>query len=141
MVLGYTWIRDIGETSMFMKLNVMVIVATDDFAVAGPQGPTVWLHRLLDEKLGFSKMPNYVLSEMVGLERFNLTDHAAGRKQILLHQTAYARHVVAQFAARHNNGNPLRRVALSGTPTRETETPKGSQVPHESLRTDRYPRV
>ena len=51
--LNYRWVRDVGETSMYIRQLVLVIVATDDFACAGPPDHVNLAYDELDRLLGF----------------------------------------------------------------------------------------
>ena len=65
----WTWVRDVGETSMFSKGNVISVVLTDDFVLAGPADETNIAFEELDFHFGFSddSHKNRLLEEVIGI--------------------------------------------------------------------------
>ena len=50
----WTWVRDVGETSIFVRGNVMCVVFTDDFVFGGPEKETNAAYEELHAHFGFS---------------------------------------------------------------------------------------
>jgi hypothetical protein len=117
--LGFVRIVDNLEESMWTlapkdsDFVVLVALYSDDFILGGPKRATIEAHNSLNKALGFSPSPNYVMEEIIGIQRHCYRDEE-GRRCVMLHQAAYCRFIVKQFVDRHNHGNPLRRVAAPG---------------------------
>ncbi len=63
IALGWNWLRDVGETSLFARGDVLAAVYTDDVKFGGPA-------QQVDEAFGFSKKSKQLGRDeaFVGLE-------------------------------------------------------------------------
>jgi hypothetical protein len=102
-IFKYQWIRDIGETSMFRKAEVVIIVATDDFGLAGPAPETNLEYDALDKHFGFSakSREDRTLGVMAGLTR-EVLPAPQGINQYRVHQHLYAKHMVEKYESEHH---------------------------------------
>ena len=102
---GFTWIRDIGDTSLYVRSNVLLAVYTDDLKFAGPMEEVDYAFHELHQLVGFSEKSMMgdsdaafigIEAEMWGRHEDMMgksDDHAVTR----LHQASYAAHVVREF--------------------------------------------
>lgn len=102
LVLHFIWVRDIGETSMFMRGLVMAIVATDDFGMAGPEDDTEKAYDEADKHFGFSEKSREQRrqGQMAGLVR-EVLPAPKGINQYRVHQRRYAQHMIDTYEKEH----------------------------------------
>jgi hypothetical protein len=110
---SWSWIRDIGDTSLYVRNNVLLAVYTDDLKFAGPYQEVDAAFNELHSLVGFSEKSLQGDSDaaFIGIEAENWgkweginTRHFIVR----LHQSAYAAHVAR---SRHSSGYGTRGAA------------------------------
>ena len=93
--INYTCVRDIGEDSLYFKWDCMVILYSDDYAVAGPADQAELVITELDEAFGFgSRRP---MREYIGIHKMDLNDSGDGMRRCVLHQEGYLRLCVKKY--------------------------------------------
>ena len=68
--LGWEWLRDVGERSLYTRADVMAAVFTDDVKLGGPAAQVDEAFEEFDEKIGLSSKSKTVErhAAFVGLE-------------------------------------------------------------------------
>jgi hypothetical protein len=101
--MGYKLCRDCGETSVFYKGDIVVVIFTDDFKIAGPAPQVRAAFEALHKQFGFSDSSYKKPEEpgFVGVERTRLPSRE-GFTRIKLQQTKYAILAVEKFEKRLN---------------------------------------
>lgn len=103
---GFSWIRDIGEDSIYYRPaddpgapGTMVVLYSDDFALAGPEKHARDTHQLLDKLFGFSKKggTDPELKEFVSIHRTVLPPDESGARRCQLSQGEYIDAIVARY--------------------------------------------
>jgi hypothetical protein len=104
---GWTWIRDVGETSLYHKKDVMLLIFTDDFKFSGPRDEAYAQWHEVDKLFGFSddSREDPESSNFVGIER-EIYAGPPGTRAVRLHQTQYIQNAVERLEKRL--GRPLR---------------------------------
>lgn len=101
-VLKYHWVGEVGETSVFIRELVLVVVATGDFAVAGPPEDTTAAYNEPDGLLGFSKKSKEARSDgnFAGPIRQTLPSKP-NMNVFRTHQKPHVEHLIKEYEGGH----------------------------------------
>ena len=128
---AWRWIRDIGDTSLYVRGSVLLAVYTDDLKFAGPRTEVESAFHELHKLVGFSakSLTGESDAAFIGIEAENWSaiEGTAGLNVVRLHQTAYATHVVRGFEATVEH-----RIKISKTPEkyrRDAEDAALAEIP------------
>jgi hypothetical protein len=98
LVLGFTWIRDCGETSVFLRGKVVCVVFTDDFVFGGPEPQNTTAFEDVHRHFGFSKKSydGRVLKLIIGIQ-FRILYKSAKYVVALINQVDYIKYICRRF--------------------------------------------
>ena len=124
--LGWRWVRNCGETSVFYQRSVVCVIFTDDFKFAGKRCECYAAYYELHPHFGFSESSatNPESGEFIRLEKMKIPVDR-GFSSVKLHQTKYVQMPIAKYEKRI--GHSLRSMKTPMKEKREERDKKRAE--------------
>lgn len=123
--LGYVWIRDIGEDSVYLKMGVLVILHSDDYACSGPLAAVDFVTAELDGVFRFSPGTR-AFEQFIGIEKDELPTLEDGFRRSFVHQRNYTFSIIEKYKVESQQRNL--RQTTTPLPVRELDATQSKRL-------------